>query len=104
MKRTIRCAHGFCRALVPCVKCDSAERSPAVAAPAIVKPIGSNYESKVTGRVYRCKVCGDRGHSKTTCANRRAADARRGVPNPNLGYRPVPAQYAETAPKRMGTR
>jgi len=104
-KREFRCPHSFYRSLVRCVKCDAAEKpTTAAPAPAVVKPVGSNYESKVTGRIYRCGVCGQRGHSRTTCSVRRGMAKAALVGRPNLKTYPIPAEHAEPAPKRTGTR
>jgi len=111
--REFRCPHSFYRSQVRCVKCDAAEKLAAAAPPVAAAPssstgqivqykCGRKYESKQVKRVYRCRDCGQVGHSKATCP-RLPAPVPRGA-RPNLTTYPIPAEHAEPAPKRTGTR
>jgi hypothetical protein len=112
-KREFRCAHGFYRSVVRCVKCETAERpvvAPPAAAPSaplaestgasIEYKCGHRYESKQTRRVYRCGACGERGHSRTTCARLRGMAKNAEPGRPELKFRPVPVEFSEPAPKQ----
>jgi hypothetical protein len=110
-----RCPHSFLRSLVRCSECEAVERLSAVVPQAALpapKPssdessavteykCGHRYESKQTQRVYRCGACGERGHSRTTCARLRGMAKNAEPGRPELKFRPVPVEFSEPAPKQ----
>lgn len=106
MRRTIRCAHGFALNIagISCVSCESEKTGRPVPDPNI-KPTGyvrARYKPKGIGRIYTCSACGQLGHGKRTCEQLKREIATRAGRrfNPNLIYRPIPAEFAEPAPKR----
>ncbi len=92
MNRTIRCQHGFAIAAGLCPRCASVKLH---SVQQLDKTPGAKYTNE------RCGQCGETGHRKPSCPavkKERAVRAHRATPN--LVYRPIPAEFAEPAPKR----
>ena len=84
-----RCGHGFLRSVAPCVECDSAERG--IPVPAEELPRVSDRGR----RTYCCTTCGQRGHSKRTCAKNRPDSVSTKLERAKAGLRALLARVNE---------